>query len=59
MQSVFLSLSVEPDGPPMDVTLQAVTSQSIRVTWKVNYFDHLSEPLKNMYFLGVMPSKCF
>jgi hypothetical protein len=25
-----------PDGPPMDVTLQPVTSQSIQVTWKVN-----------------------
>lgn len=31
---------LEPDGPPMDVTLQAVTSQSIRVTWKVKYFEH-------------------
>lgn len=28
-------LSAEPDGPPMDVILQPVTSQSIRVTWKV------------------------
>lgn len=27
--------SAEPDGPPMDVILQPVTSQSIRVTWKV------------------------
>lgn len=25
-----------PDGPPMDVTLQPVTSQSIQVTWKVS-----------------------
>ena len=33
--SNFLSPSVEPDGPPMDVILQPVTSQSIRVTWKV------------------------
>lgn len=24
-----------PDGPPMDVTLQPMTSQSIQVTWKV------------------------
>ncbi|XP_048837353.1 Down syndrome cell adhesion molecule-like protein 1 homolog isoform X1 [Brienomyrus brachyistius] len=24
----------QPDGPPMDVTLQPMTSQSIRVTWK-------------------------
>ncbi|XP_056138796.1 cell adhesion molecule DSCAML1 [Lampris incognitus] len=32
-----LTISTEeaqPDGPPMDVTLQPVTSQSIRVTWK-------------------------
>lgn len=33
--STLLSLSAEPDGPPMDVILQPVTSQSIRVTWKV------------------------
>lgn len=33
---------LEPDGPPMDVTLQAVTSQSIRVTWKVKHFDRFS-----------------
>uniref|UniRef100_A0A3Q2XLW9 DS cell adhesion molecule like 1 n=1 Tax=Hippocampus comes TaxID=109280 RepID=A0A3Q2XLW9_HIPCM len=26
--------AAEPDGPPMDVILQPVTSQSIRVTWK-------------------------
>uniref|UniRef100_A0A5F8H3B1 DS cell adhesion molecule like 1 n=1 Tax=Monodelphis domestica TaxID=13616 RepID=A0A5F8H3B1_MONDO len=32
-----LTISTEeaaPDGPPMDVTLQPVTSQSIQVTWK-------------------------
>ncbi|KAG7483961.1 hypothetical protein MATL_G00043840 [Megalops atlanticus] len=32
-----LTISTEeaqPDGPPMDVTLQPMTSQSIRVTWK-------------------------
>uniref|UniRef100_A0A3B5M0A6 Down syndrome cell adhesion molecule like 1 n=1 Tax=Xiphophorus couchianus TaxID=32473 RepID=A0A3B5M0A6_9TELE len=32
-----LTISTEeaqPDGPPMDVVLQPVTSQSIRVTWK-------------------------
>ena len=29
-------LPPEPDGPPMEVLLEAVTSQSIRVTWKVN-----------------------
>lgn len=32
-----LSVSAEPDGPPMEVILQPVTSQSIRVTWKVNW----------------------
>ncbi|KAF4794216.1 hypothetical protein TURU_104143 [Turdus rufiventris] len=26
--------SCAPDGPPMDVTLQPITSQSIQVTWK-------------------------
>ncbi|KAL2295744.1 hypothetical protein Nmel_017265 [Mimus melanotis] len=26
--------SAAPDGPPMDVTLQPITSQSIQVTWK-------------------------
>lgn len=36
-----LSLSAEPDGPPMDVILQPVTSQSIRVTWKVKYRNRL------------------
>ncbi|NXO66905.1 DSCL1 protein, partial [Phainopepla nitens] len=32
-----LTISTEeaaPDGPPMDVTLQPITSQSIQVTWK-------------------------
>lgn len=33
----YLSLCAEPDGPPMEVILQPVTSQSIRVTWKVKY----------------------
>lgn len=28
-------VSAAPDGPPMDVTLQPITSQSIQVTWKV------------------------
>lgn len=28
--------STAPDGPPMDVILQPMTSQSIRVTWRVN-----------------------
>lgn len=32
---VLLPPSAEPDGPPMEVILQPVTSQSIRVTWKV------------------------
>lgn len=32
----WVSLSAAPDGPPMDVTLQPMTSQSIQVTWKVS-----------------------
>lgn len=37
--SSLLSVPAEPDGPPMDVILQPVTSQSIRVTWKVKYWS--------------------
>lgn len=40
--SPVVCLVIEPDGPPMDVILQPVTSQSIRVTWKVMHFKHLS-----------------
>lgn len=32
----WVCLSTAPDGPPMDVTLQPMTSQSIQVTWKVS-----------------------
>lgn len=31
-----LCFPTAPDGPPMDVTLQPMTSQSIQVTWKVS-----------------------
>lgn len=34
--SFWVCLSAAPDGPPMDVTLQPMTSQSIQVTWKVS-----------------------
>lgn len=27
--------TVDPEGPPQDVTLEAMSSQSIKVTWKV------------------------
>lgn len=30
------SLFAAPDGPPQDVQLEPISSQSIRVTWKVN-----------------------
>ncbi|MEQ2192820.1 hypothetical protein XENOCAPTIV_017829 [Xenoophorus captivus] len=46
-----------PDGPPMDVVLQPMTSQSIRVTWKV--MNHVSLALLTSvilyceYFLDV------
>ncbi len=33
-QSLCLT-SLDPEGPPQDVTLEAITSQSIKVTWKV------------------------
>uniref|UniRef100_A0A674GJX5 Cell adhesion molecule DSCAML1 n=1 Tax=Taeniopygia guttata TaxID=59729 RepID=A0A674GJX5_TAEGU len=34
-QCAFVCSSLSaPDGPPMDVTLQPITSQSIQVTWK-------------------------
>lgn len=32
----WVCFSAAPDGPPMDVTLQPMTSQSIQVTWKVS-----------------------
>lgn len=35
VDSCSMHFSTEPDGPPMEVILQPVTSQSIRVTWKV------------------------
>lgn len=41
--STLLSVPAEPDGPPMDVILQPVTSQSIRVTWKVKYWSSYVE----------------
>lgn len=31
----WVCFSAAPDGPPVDVTLQPMTSQSIQVTWKV------------------------
>lgn len=33
-QSLCLT-TLDPEGPPQDVTLEAITSQSIKVTWKV------------------------
>lgn len=33
---LWVCFSAAPDGPPMDVTLQPMTSQSIQVTWKVS-----------------------
>lgn len=30
-----------PEGPPLDMQLEALTSQSIKVTWKVR-FDELA-----------------
>ncbi|KAI2659650.1 hypothetical protein H4Q32_022145 [Labeo rohita] len=30
----------DPEGPPQDVTLEAITSQSIKVTWKVCHREH-------------------
>lgn len=35
----FVFHCAEPDGPPMDVVLQPVTSQSIRVTWKASLYN--------------------
>lgn len=31
---------VDPEGPPQDVTLEAMSSQSIKVTWKVHNCFH-------------------
>lgn len=35
----FLCISV-PGGPPLDVEVQPTGSQSLKVTWKVNYLLH-------------------
>lgn len=43
-----------PDGPPMDVTLQPVTSQSIQVTWKVSEIESIFPEMPLLLF----PPQC-
>lgn len=36
LTSLWVLISTAPDGPPQEVHLEPISSQSIRVTWKVN-----------------------
>lgn len=49
---VCIYLPADPDGPPMDVILQPVTSQSIRVTWKVEHDKLLPSDKDCLRFCG-------